>query len=91
MPSYAFAIALGCLLAAGRHPGWFTKLGAWFGWGAFAATIFDAIENIGLWNSLLGHVNSTWPAISFWSACFKFGLILVGILYGLIGWFWPKK
>jgi hypothetical protein len=91
MPSYAFAIALGCLLAAGRHPGWYAKLGAWFGWGAFAATIFDAIENIGLWNSLLGHVNSAWPVVSFWCATFKFALILLGIFYGLIGWFWPKK
>jgi hypothetical protein len=91
MPSYAFAIALGCLLAAGRHPGWFAKLGAWFGWGAFAAPLFDAVENIGLWNSLLGHVNSAWPVVSFWCATFKFALILLGIFYGLIGWLWPKK
>jgi hypothetical protein len=91
MPSYAFAIALGCLLAAGRHPGWYAKLGAWLGWGAFAAPLFDAVENIGLWNSLLGHVNSAWPVVSFWCATFKFALILLGIFYGLIGWFWPKK
>jgi hypothetical protein len=91
MPSYAFAIALGCLLAAGRHPGWYAKLGAWLGWGAFAAPLFDAVENIGLWNSLLGHVNSAWPVVSFWCATFKFALILLGIFYGLIGWLWPKK
>jgi len=34
MLSYAFAIALACLLAAGRHPGAFAKIGAWLGWGA---------------------------------------------------------
>jgi hypothetical protein len=91
MPVYALALALGALLAAGRHPGWFAKLGAWIGWGALAAPLFDATENLGLWNSLLGHVNSAWPEVSFWCASFKFGLILLGILYGLIGWLWPKK
>jgi hypothetical protein len=91
MPTYALALALGSLLAAGRHPGWFAKLGAWIGWGALAAPLFDAIENIGLWNSLLGHAQSAWPAVSFWCATAKFALILLGILYGLIGWLWPKK
>jgi len=91
MPSYAFTLALACLLAAGRHPGVFAKVGIWLGWGAFAAALFDALENIGLLSSLLGHVNSAWPIVSFWCASFKFGLILLGILYGLVGWIWPKK
>ncbi|MEW6092856.1 MAG: hypothetical protein AB1531_02715 [Chloroflexota bacterium] len=91
MPVYALALALGTLLAAGRHPGFFARLGAWFGWGAFVAAGLDAVENIGLWNILLGNVDSAWPVISFWCASFKFGLILLGILYGLAGWFWPKK
>ena len=91
MPVYALALCLGSLLAAGRHPGPFAKLGAWIGWGAFTAAIFDAVENIGLWNSLLGHAQSAWPAVSFWCACFKFGLIILGIFYGLVGWLWPKK
>jgi hypothetical protein len=91
MPVYALALSLGALLAAGRHPGFFAKLGAWFGWGAFLAALLDAVENIGLWNSLLGNFDSAWPAISFWCATFKFGLILLGILYGLAGWLWPKK
>jgi hypothetical protein len=91
MPAYAFAIALGALLAAGRHPGMFAKLGAWIGWGAFAAALFDAVENIGLWNSLLGPVGATWPLVSYWCAAAKFGLILLGILYGLAGWLWPKR
>lgn len=91
MPVYALALAIGTLLAAGRHPGWFASLGAWLGWGAFLAAILDAVENIGLWNSLLGNVNSTWPEVSFWCASLKFGLILLGILYGLVGWLWPKR
>jgi hypothetical protein len=91
MPSYAFTIALACLLAAGRHPGLFTRVGARLGWGAFLAALFDAVENIGLLNSLLGNANSLWPGVSFWCASFKFGLILLGIAYGLIGWILPKK
>ena len=91
MPVYSFTIALACLLAAGRHKGWFTVLGAWLGWGVFMAALFDAIENIGLWNSLLGNFNSSWPEVSFWCAVSKFALILLGIAYGLIGWILPRK
>ena len=91
MPSYAFVIALACLLAAGRRKGWFAAIGAWLGWGVFLAAIFDALENIGLWHSLLGSVNAPWPAVSFLCAVFKFTLILLGIAFGLIGWILPKK
>ena len=91
MPIYALTLSFASLLAAGRHPGWFANLGAWMGYCSFAAAIFDGVENIGLWNSLLGHAESVWPAISFWCATVKFSVILLGILYGLIGWLWPKK
>jgi hypothetical protein len=91
MPSYALAIALACLLSAGRHPGVFARIGTWLGWGVFLAAIFDAVENIGLWNSLLGNFNSAWPSISFWCAVLKFTLLLLGIGYALIGWILPKK
>jgi len=91
MPSYAFTIALACLLAGGRQKGWFAALCTWLGWGVFLAAALDAVENIALWHSLLGPVSAPWPAISFWCASFKFGLILLGIACGLIGWFLPKK
>jgi hypothetical protein len=91
MPCYAFTIALACLLVAGRNKGWFAILGAWLGWVIFLAVLLDAIENIGLWNSLLGNVNSAWPEVSFWCATFKFALILLSIAYGLIGWILPKR
>jgi len=91
MPSCAFTIALACLLAVGRHPGAFARIGAWLGWGALLAAAFDAIENIGLWNSLLGPVGAPWTGIAFWCASFKFALILFGILYGLVGCVWPRK
>ena len=91
MPSYAFVISLACLLALGRHKGRFASIGAWFGWGIFLAASLDALENIGLWHSLLGPVAAPWSAVSFWFAILKFVLILLGISYGLIGWILPKK
>jgi hypothetical protein len=65
IPPYVFAITLACLLAAGQRSGWFAVLGAWFGWGSFLAGIFDVVENINLWNLLLGDVNHIWPQVSF--------------------------
>jgi hypothetical protein len=90
MPSYAVAIALGILLAAGRHHGAFVSLGAWLGWGAFAAALFDAIENIALWHELTGVVMSPWPQIAAVCAGMKFALILLGLGYALIAWMIPR-
>jgi hypothetical protein len=90
MPLYATAIALGVLLAAGRHPGWFASLGAWIGWGAFAAALFDAAENVCLFNLLLGNGDASYASMAALYATLKFGLILLGIGYALIGWVWPK-
>ena len=56
----------------------------------FAAAIFDALENIGLWYVLLGAANPAWPLLAYWCALFKFGLILLGIAYALAGWLWPR-
>jgi hypothetical protein len=92
MPLYASALAMGILLAAGRHPGRFFALGAWLGWGAYAAALFDAIENFALVRMLLwNQVWSPYPQLAAFSATVKFGLLLVGLLYVLAGWFWPVK
>ena len=91
MPSYAAAIALGVLLAAGRHKGWFTSLGAILGWGALAAALLDAVENIALWRELLGAILSPWPMVAATCARVKFALILLGIAYALAGWILPKR
>jgi hypothetical protein len=90
MPLYATAIALGVLLAAGRHPGWFASLGAWVGWGAYAAALFDAAENVCLFNLLLGNTSASYASMAALYATLKFGLILLGIVFALIGWIWPK-
>jgi hypothetical protein len=90
MPVYATAIALGVLLAAGRHPGKFTSIGAWVGWGAFVAALFDSAENICLFNLLLGNNGTNFAGMAAFYATLKFGLILLGIGYALIGWLWMK-
>jgi hypothetical protein len=88
MPVYALALSLGILLAASRHPGAFAKVGAWLGWGALIAPLFDAVENYGLLRSLFNPLYSLWPLVSFVCATVKFTLLLVGLAYALIGWLW---
>jgi hypothetical protein len=91
MPVYATALALGILLAAGRHKGWFSMLGAWLGWGAYAAALFDAVENYALARMLL--LNEVWtpyPEVAAFSASVKFVLLFLGLFYALGGWFWPN-
>ena len=92
MPVYATALALGILLAAGRHKGWFSAFGAWLGWGAFTAALFDAVENYALARMLLmNEVWSPYPELAAFSASVKFVLLLLGLFYALVGWLWPKK
>ncbi len=92
MPVYATALALGILLAARKHGGWFFTLGAWLGWGAYAAMLLDAVENYALARMLLlDEVWSPYPEVAAFSASSKFFLLLLGLLFALVGWLWPKK
>jgi hypothetical protein len=92
MPVYATALALGILLASGRHPGWFGVLGAWLGWGAYTAAIFDAVENYALARMLLmNEVWSPYPQVAALSATVKFLLLVVGLIFALICWLLPKN
>jgi hypothetical protein len=91
MPAYALTLSLGILLAAGRHAGAFAKVGAWLGWGALIAPLFDAVENFALWQVLLGDFQALWPRLAAICATVKFILLLLGLAYALIGWLWPKQ
>lgn len=92
MPIYATALALGILLAAGKHGGWFAAFGAWLGWGAYVAMLFDAVENYALARMLLmNEVWSPYPEAAAFSATVKFVLLLLGLFFALVGWLWPKK
>jgi hypothetical protein len=91
MPVYALTLAFGTLLATQKHEGWIKSLGALAGYGAFAAALFDTVENFALWQILLGAYESSFPAVAAFCASFKFGLIGLGLLVGLSGWLLPKK
>lgn len=92
MPVYATALALGILLAAGRHEGWFPTFGAWLGWGVYTAAIFDGIENYALARILLmNRVWSPYPEVAAISATVKFGLLALGLVFAFIAWLWPRK
>ncbi len=91
MPVYAFALAFGTLLAANRHGGWIKSLGAVAGYGAFAAALFDAVENYALFQILLNRVYSPYPEIAYYCASLKFGLLIFGLLCALAGWWLPKS
>ena len=84
MPLYAFALGFGTLLAAGRHSGWLRSLGAAAGYGAFAAPLFDAVENYALFQVLLGAFDSSYPALAAACAAIKFGLIAFGLIYAIL-------
>ena len=85
MPCYALALAFGTLLATQKHQDWIYTLGAFAGYGAFAAPLFDALENFALLRVLLGAYQSSYPAIAAYCAIVKFGLIIFGLLVCLIG------
>ncbi len=85
MVVYATFISLICLMASGRTTGLFSGLGAWLGWGAYLAAVFDSIENIALWNLLVSDASHFWPILAMWCASIKFILIISGVLYGFIG------
>ena len=91
MPAYAFALAFGTLFASGKHSGWFKSLGAVAGYGAFAAALFDAVENYALFQILLNRVYSPYPEIAFYCASIKFSLLVFGLLYAVAGWWLPKE
>lgn len=91
MPTYAIALAFGTLLATQKHRGWINSVGALAGYGAFAAMLFDAVENFALLRILLGAYQSSYPAIAAYCATVKFGLLIFGLLVCLAGWILPKK
>lgn len=91
MPSYALTLSLGALLATRRRTSWFGGLGALAGWGALVAALFDAVENFALWQILQGALTQPWPKLAASCAQVKFGLLLLGLVYAVLGWVWPHR
>jgi hypothetical protein len=86
MPVYSTTIALACVLAASvlKSKAW-RSIGMLLAWGLWAAAIFDAIENVALFTELLGNNVAPYPQIAQICATTKFGLILAGLLYAVVG------
>lgn len=91
IPVYALALAFGTLLAVQKHTGWIKSMAVAAGYGVFAASLFDAVENYALVRVLLGAVDSGYPAIAAFCAIIKFGLIGFGVLVALAGWLLPER
>jgi hypothetical protein len=91
MPVYALALAFATLLTAQKHTGWVRSLASAAGYGAFAAAMFDAVENYALLKMLLGMYDTGYPALGSFCAIIKFGLLVFGILVSLAGWILPPK
>ena len=85
MLTYALALSLGLLLAMNGKMGGYYYFAAWMGWGAFAAALFDAVENYALWNVLTSGVVSPYPQIAALCATAKFILLIVGLITALAG------
>lgn len=51
----------------------------------FAAAAFDMVENAALWQLLLGSLNPYWPKLATTCAILKFGIILAGLGYIVVG------
>jgi len=91
MPIYALTLASGTLLVASKHSGRMKSLGALAGYAAFAAALFDAVENYALFRVLLGIFDPGDPALAAFCAILKFGLITFSGLYALVGWLSPPN
>jgi len=61
------------------------------GYGAFAAALFDAVENYALFQILLNRISSPYPEMGDYCASIKFSLLIFGLIYALTGLIPTKK
>ena len=54
--------------------------------GLSVAAFLDAIENVALFAMLVNGVSSPWPQVAFVTASIKFGLILMGLGFVIVGY-----
>lgn len=83
MPVYALALSLDLLLAGYGKANWYRSLTTWLGWGAFAAALFDMVENFALWSALTGSLDPIFPQTAAFCAAIKFILLITGIVTAL--------
>jgi hypothetical protein len=86
---YAAALAGGCIAVAamweraGRRR--LANAGVVLAWVAFAAVLFDYVENVGLAVSLWDEPASPWPQVALVAAVLKFTAIYASLLYVVAG------
>jgi hypothetical protein len=86
--AYAGVIGLGCVLTAGacfQHTQIGINIGYILAWGQLGAALLDAVENYSLARVLLGAQTDLWPAVAFGCAGPKFGLVVLGLAYVIVG------
>jgi hypothetical protein len=86
MPVYSTTIALACVMAAGvlKRRVWHT-IGMLLAWGLWIAALCDATENLALLTELFGNNVAPYPQVAQICAVIKFGLIVLGLLYVVVG------
>lgn len=90
MPVYSLALALGLLLARSDKRAFYFSFVNFMGWGAFAAALFDAVENFALWHILTQGTQTPYPQLAAVCATLKFTLLIVGLVTALAGSFLRK-
>lgn len=81
MPLYATTLALACVwVTAAKSQRWGTA-GVCCAWGAWAAALFDALENLALLRLLLGPVTDSAAVLASVCATAKFALIAVALCF----------
>ena len=80
---YSVALSLGLLLAGNAKPNWYYTLTTGLGWGAFAAALFDMMENYALWRALTGNTDPIFPQLAAFCATIKFVLLISGLLIAI--------
>lgn len=83
MPLYALALSFATLLALRRASGWVQRLGRWLGWGVWLAVLCDALENVGLYAALQGHLRFFPAELVYPLVLLKFSLLGLALLYSL--------
>jgi hypothetical protein len=85
---YSTSIAFGCVWAASKlrkRFAWLEPCGPVLAWGQWLAALFDGVENFALLLQLFNGPGDSWALLAWWCAVLKFGLVIAGLGYFLLG------
>lgn len=91
MPVYATTIGLACVwVTRVSRPGW-RSAGAIMAWAVWVAALFDAVENVAMFTSLLGSPSSTTALVAGVCATVKFALLVAAIVFVVVALFAGRR